>query len=228
MIKYGKIKVDSIGDSFKDGLQQAQLRQVVVRELPKARTGNSIKDSLFSTEELGIENNVYEEVRVAWQEVKKGITKEEVQAKVNSFPNAKLRRFLASSPILSDDQELVIKNGLTGAALESFNEKYNIPAGTVWDNEHVKHFVNNIASRQVVKDTITNEIVMFNGKYQFRRIELSVEGLEDLDARTTTEVKSIEDIELSLTAKGEALKAKAEVVEPEMEAVEETVVVKSK
>lgn len=225
MTKYGKITVDSIGDSFKDGLQQAQLRQVVIRELPKARTGNSIKDSLFSTEELGIENNVYEEVRVAWTDVKEGMSITEVEAKIATFPNAKLRRFLASSPILSDDQELVMRNGLTGAALESFNAKYDIPAGTVWDSEHIKHFVNNIASRQVVRETDTQTIVMFNGKPQFRRIELSVEGLEDLDARTTTEVKSIEDIELSLTAKGEALKAKTEAVEPEMETVETKAVV---
>lgn len=206
---FSKIKVDSISDSAKLGkdgkpLRQAQLRQTVTRSLPSTRVTNSLKGNIYDNAALGITSNDYEEVRVAWMEVPKTATVESVQADLDKFTQAKLYRILSSQIILSDDQINVYKIGLSGAALESFNEKYGIKTGTAWSEEHVKFFLNNIANRQVVRYGEGNpegkpadEIVSFNGKQQFRRVELAEFGAEDIDMRATVEVKSIEDIELA-------------------------------
>lgn len=208
---FSKITVDSIDKSFKGDLMQAQLRQTVTRSLPKSKISNSLADSIYSNADLGIASNDYNEVRVAWMYVSKDATVESVQVDLDKFPKAKLRRFLASQIILSDDQQNVYANGLSGDQLESFNTKYGIAAGTPWGAEHVKFFLNNIADRQVVRYGEGNadgkpadEVVLFNGKQQFRRIELSATGAEDVDMRIKTEVKTIEDIELAPTAKAEA------------------------
>lgn len=202
MTTYSKITVDSINPEGFKGLPVAQLRQTITRSLPKVQVTSSLKKSIYSDAELDITSNDYVETRVSWMEVKKGATVESVQADLDKFPKAKLIRFLASSIILDDNQARVAKQGLsntdTSKSLDSFNEKYGFPAGTAWSTEHLAFFLNNIADRQVVRKggegADKDEIVMFNGKQQFRRIELDPDGGEDVDNRITEEVKVQKEI----------------------------------
>lgn len=207
MTTYSKITVDSVDASLKAGLMQAQLRQTVTRSLPSARVSNSLKDTIYSDAELGIKATDFDEVRVAWIEVPVGSTTATVQAQLDKFPNAKLRRFLASNIITSDDQESVAKTGLSGAALESFNTKYGIAAGSEWSAEHLKFFLNAIAERQVVRygegntdGKSADAIVPYSGKAQYRRIEFSKDGEEDVDMRIAQEVNTMKNLELAPTA----------------------------
>lgn len=207
MKSYGKITVDSINPKGLKGMPEAQIRQVVTTSLPSTRTTNNIKGSLYSDAELGITSNDFDEVRVAWIPVPVGATVASVQADLDKSPIKQLVRFLASQIILSDDQMNVANNGLrntaTSKALDSFNEKYGIAAGTEWGKDHLKFFLNAIADRQVVRKggtgTDANEIVLYGtpGKQQFRRIEFPPVPMEDVDTRITTEVVDIQPISMA-------------------------------
>lgn len=204
-ISFSKITVDSITDSLKAGLKQAQLRQTVTRSLPSARVSNSLKGNIYSNTQLGITANDYEEVRVAWMEVPANATVASVTKDLEAYPEARLVRFLSSTPILSDDQILVAKNGLRGPALTDFNTKYGIIAGTAWGIDHVKFYLNNIAERQVIRygegnteGKPANELVLSSdGKQQFRRVEFNPEAIADVDNRVTVEVKEFKSIDLA-------------------------------
>lgn len=205
MKNYNRITVDSINPKGLKGMPEAQIRQVVTTSLPSTRTTNNIKGSLYSDAELGITLNDFDEVRVAWIPVPVGATVESVQADLDKSAIKQLVRFLSSQIILSDDQMNVAKNGLrntaTSNALDSFNEKYGIAKGTEWGEQHLKFFLNAVAERQVVRKggigADANEIVLFNGKQQFRRIEFPPIPMEDVDARITVEVTDLKPIKMA-------------------------------
>lgn len=217
MKTYSKITVDSINPKGLKGMPEAQIRQTVTTSLPSKRTSNNLSGSLYSDAELGITANNFDEVRVAWIPVKADSTIASVQADLDKSPIKQLVRYLASSIILSDDQMNVYKNGLrntaTSNALDSFNEKYGIAAGTPWGEEHVKFFLNAVANRQVVRKggegADKDEVVLFNGKQQFRRIEFPPVPTDDIDTRITQEVVDIENVELAPVTKKVEVTAKA-------------------
>jgi hypothetical protein len=205
------ITVDNVEPSFKAGLGQAQVRQIISKVYPKAKVGNSLKDAFFTNSELGIDNGAsYDEVRVAWVEVPGTMTKEEAQDYFNAnFPDMTLYKILSNSPILSDDQIQVLNNGLRGEALISFNTKYELPTDTAWSETHVKLFQKAIVERQIVRYGEGNaegrpadEIVLYNGKPQFRRVEAKASKQQDIDLRTP---------ELAITQSIEMAPAREEV-----------------
>lgn len=216
MKSYGKITVDSINPKGLKGMPEAQIRQVVTTSLPSTRTTNNIKGSLFTDDELGIKSNDFDEIRVAWIPVRAKDTVETVQAALDASPIKKLVRFLSSAIILSDDQISVVKNGLrnteTSKALDSFNEKYGIPVGTAWGPDHLKFFLNAVATRQLVRkggDGVDkDEAVLFNGKQQYRRVEFPPVPMEDVDHRTVVELREVEELDLAPTAKAEQITVK--------------------
>lgn len=200
-----KVTVDKVEPSLKAGLAQAQVRQVLSKVYPKAKVSNNLKDQFFSNEELAIaDGKAYSEERVAWIEVPEKFTKEQTEAHLNkNFPEMTLYKVLSSTPILSDDQEQVLKNGLSGDALTSFNTKYGIAEGTVWGEQHLKFFIAAIVDRQVVRYGEGNEegkpadeVVLYNGKQQFRRVEASVSKRSDIDLRKP-EIAVTENIEMA-------------------------------
>lgn len=200
-----KVSVDKVEKSIKEGLGQAQVRQIISKIYPKAKVSNNLKGQFFSNEELNIaDGKEFSEERVAWIEVPLAFTKEQTQAHLDkNFPEMTLYKVLSDSPILSDDQVQVAKNGLQGEALESFNAKYQIPTGTAWGELHLKFFFNNIADRQAVRygegnadNKPADELVLYNDKIQYRRVEAAISKKEDIDLRKP-EVAVTESIEMA-------------------------------
>lgn len=188
-INRSKIAVDEIQDSFKKGLRQAQLRQVVISSYPSARIGNEFKDSLYSEEQLGITSTPYQNERVTWIPVAMDATKEQVQADLDKVLNACIYRIISLKPIISSDQKRVIENGLSGDAFADFKLKNNLTKDS-WDEECSAIVMNGIADRQTVRYGEGNDAqqpadaaVLFNGKIQYKELAFSMTERADIDLR---------------------------------------------
>lgn len=215
-----KIAVDSIGTSLKsDELGQAQIRQTITRSYDAIQTSNSLKDALFSPEELGIKSQDYIENRVTWVDCAKDATIEDIAKQLAKFPDARIVKMLSSTPILSDTQENVYKNGLrdteTSKSFTDFITKNALIGKTEWDKECSDLFLAQIKERQLVRYGENNtegkpadEPVLYNGKHQYRILTFSTTAKPDVDMRI--QLATTEAIEISSNAI--ALERKAETV----------------
>jgi hypothetical protein len=173
---FGKITVDKVeADRYKESLDSAQIRQIVTKIYPSASVSNNKQDSLFSTEDFGLEGgSEYTEERVTWIPVPKGTTAEQVQAMLDKKPDAKIYKVLSHEPILTDGQEYALEAGLID--LET------------------------IAEKQMVRDGEGSPI-LFNDEVQFSAKFFSLAGKEDEDLRGAEEVKA-EEAKTSDLARG--------------------------
>lgn len=163
-----KVIVDRIEESkVQSGVFQAMLRM----EVHRVQGENNLRSSLFSAEELGKETFI--EKRVDFIDVPKGATVEEVQARIDSLPNARIYRALSDKPIMSNSQIGTIQNGLSGEAFENFKQVHGIEADS-WNDECRQALLTNIANNQMVRygenfeGKDAQEPVLRNGKPQYR------------------------------------------------------------
>lgn len=163
--EFGPLTVREVSASKfqKEGTLTATLEQKVITTAlyPSKKFGNERNDNVFDAEDFDVESQEfsYEETRIAFMLVPVGTTKEEVEAKLKNFPNARIYRVLSSKPILTSDQEWAIKNG--NLTLEQ------------------------VKAKQTVINPSTGEIIPdANGNLQFRATFLSTSGRKDEDLRT--------------------------------------------
>lgn len=187
----GPITVDDIhvSDFQKDGTESAQLRQVInVKSFyPSKRVDNNMQDNMFSLDEFGFEETEFESIenRVAFTDVPKGTTVETVLARIAANPTACLYKVLSNEPIITDNQEFAIQQGLRTKDEFANTQVVRYPEGTVKDNIDV--------SGQIVLDK--------NGNVQYRRVFFSMKAKEDIDNRSTT-VKGYVSPEIEMELKG--------------------------
>lgn len=110
---FGKITVDKVSEGRKKNAHQAQIRQIISVVYPGVRSNNSLNDKLFSGSEFGVEAKSFEERRVCFLPIPIGTTAEEVQARLDALPNARIAKILSLNPILSKEQENAMKTGLS-------------------------------------------------------------------------------------------------------------------
>ena len=189
--KFGKVTATKIQESkFKKGVEEVELRQEVTRQYDGMVTSNSLRDSMFSAKDLGLEGKSYTETRVAWDVVPVGFSTEQYQELLDTkFPNARLCKVLSHSIILNDQQERVYRDGLSKEALTDFTTKHGIDSD-VWNDDCRKAFIATVANAQIIRYGENNsenkpakEPVLYNGKAQYRVISLSLDGKEDVDLR---------------------------------------------
>jgi hypothetical protein len=150
------ISVDSVkSHTYKPEIDQAQVRQTVSAAYPVRKINNE----LFDIDEFGLEERTYESIRVTWLDVPKGTTPEQVLERMNKYPNARIQRILSSEPIFTTDEK-------------------KAKLSDVIDDEQWA----NMQERQKVRNT-EGAIVEFNGKPQYRRYKLSLQGEADIDQR---------------------------------------------
>lgn len=152
-VVFGKISVDSVAPGLNTIKDQAQLRQIVETIYPEVR-GND----LFSSDDFGGEGSKYESTRVMWIDVPAGTALEEVQARLDKFPNARIQRTLGLKVHLTDAQ--------IQARIAGINTKT--------DAEY--------AASQMVKDE-QGQPVLYHGKPMYRVYSLSLNGDADIDLR---------------------------------------------
>lgn len=150
---FSKITVDGVSDGLNSVKDQAQLRQVVTSLYPSVQ-GND----LFNSKEFGGESAKYDSTRITWLDVPVGTTAEEVQKRLDEFPNARIQRTLG------------LKINLSASQIQARAAGIN----TKTDAEY--------AATQQVLDNNGNP-VMYNGKPMYRVYTLSLQGDEDIDLR---------------------------------------------
>ena len=188
------ITVDEIRPHLRnDKKEVAQIRNTVESTYPEAQVGNSLNGSIFGDDEFGFgDGNTYEEKRVAWIDVPKGTTKEQVAARLKQFPSARIYRVLSLTPILTDEQKRAMENGISN---------YTDPdTGEIkpCDMEYYKR-------RQMVPTPDTMNLpedqrqpLLYNGYVQYRVTFFSPEGQEDEDHRPA-QLKAQQEKEAAFT-----------------------------
>ncbi len=178
-----KIIAEKFTDAINPNFKQVQLRQ----EVSSAVQGG-MGDQLYTPEEIG--KTTFSNQRVIWQDVNLKTTLEEVQARLDGSPKAKIRRKLSLRPIMHNGHIAIIQRGLKGEAFEEFKKRYNLDS-EVWDNKCRNAFITAIAERQLVRypegntdGQPANSPILFEGKPQYRHLFLSLTGEEDIDQRT--------------------------------------------
>lgn len=152
----------------------AHLKQTIktVTSYPGKPVSNDLNASLFNADELGYKPQVFTstENRIIFQEVPEGITSEQVLAKLAANPETCLYKILSSQPIITPGQKYNIESSANTLTLDK-----------VADSQVVRYPAN------TVKDGIdvSGQLVLDNGKVQYRRIFLSLNHVDDRDNRTS-------------------------------------------
>lgn len=142
--------------------QQAQIRMIVTKTYPDGKAGNSLNDSIFTNDAFGFgEGSSFEDKRVTWIDVPAELTKAEVEAQLKKYPNARLYKVLSYdiNDVLTEEQKSAMESGLSSKTLDDYKEAL------------------------CVKNAETGEVIMHNGKEQYRTIGFSISGKEDVDLR---------------------------------------------
>lgn len=154
--RYGKITVDSVAPSLNAKKHEAQVRQTVTSLYPGAKGSNSLSDALFADKAFGV-GEAYDENRVAWIPVPIGTTIKQVELLLAKHPNARLVKTMSLNPILSEEQEQAMQNGVSNKTIADYRAKYVVdPQG---------------------------EAVLYKGFPQYRNISFRLNAVEDIDTR---------------------------------------------
>ena len=174
-------------DFQKEGTLSAQLRQVIeVKSFyPSKKVDNNMQDNVFSLDEFGFEEQEFtsNENRVAWMDVPVGTTTDQVAERIAKFKDACLYKVLSNTPIITDNQQYAISQGLRSTDDFANTQVVRYPDGTKKEDKDV--------SGQIVLDK--------NGNVQYRKVFFSSTKKEDIDNRsTTTPVYMSPEIEMEL------------------------------
>lgn len=152
----------------KEGTVTAEIKQTVDSKAfyPSKSVSSNLQDNPFSTEEFGFGGQEYSSssVRVAWIDVPENSTPEQVQAKLQTLPKARLYRILSNHPIISDRQEYAIANKVTTLDVIADRQAVRYPL------THATH------AGKLIMDT--------NGKPQYKGVFFKSSFMEDIDRRT--------------------------------------------
>lgn len=170
----GPITVDHVRSSEfdKEGTQQAQIRQEIetISYYPAATIKNSMSDNLFEMsdfsdmKERSFPNT---EKRVTWMTVPYGTTPEEVAERLARYPKAVIYRTISNHPILTDNQQMAIRQKLRTKDEFADRQVLRYAPGT-----------------EVNGRDVSEELILFRDKVQYRVNHFSLEGKEDVDERT--------------------------------------------
>lgn len=121
-----------VSDFQKEGTMTAELKQTVttISSYPSKSVSSNLSDNIFGVDDFGFSTQDFtsERVDVAWINVPIGSTVETVAQKLKNFPDATLYRIVGNRPIISDNQQYAIDQGLT--TLDNFANSQVIRHGS--------------------------------------------------------------------------------------------------
>ena len=151
----------------KEGTLTAELKQTITVDsyYPAKSVSSSFQDSLFPTKDFGFVEKSFtaEETRVAWIPVPAGSTLEQVQAAIAAKPEATIYRILGNRPIVTEDQNYAISQGITTLDIIGESQAVRYPQG------HAQ-------AGKLILDA--------NGKPQYKKTFFKSSKMEDVDMRT--------------------------------------------
>ena len=126
----------------KEGTLTAELKQTITVDsyYPAKSVSNNLQDNIFSLEEFGkdfvTEPYVSTRVNTAFVDVPETSTIESVTKKLAALPNAVLYRIMGNKPILNNNQEYAIEEGLK--TMNDFAKSQVVRYGADDDKGHKK------------------------------------------------------------------------------------------
>jgi hypothetical protein len=151
-VEFGQLTVDLVKKhDYKPDLNQAQVRQIIVRKYPSIRVNNNLQDSLSDVSEFNLPTKNHDETRVAWIDVPRTWDVTDVEAAIAKQPNALIYKYISSQPIFTDGD----LNWIDKLSSE--------------DDDLAKQFINERKAKQLVKTTDGEIILDKNGNEQFAR-----------------------------------------------------------
>lgn len=168
--KYGKITVDGIAKSNfqKEKTMTATLRQIIeiVAYYQGKQANDSLTDSIYSNDEFGFGEQEFAstETRVCFLNIPEGETEENLLAKLEKATKARIWKCLSNHPILSTQQTNSITRGL----------------------KTMDEYANKQVIRYPEGHAMAGEIIVRNGKVEYKIQRLSAIGKPDEDFRNST------------------------------------------
>ena len=160
--------------------QQAQIRNSVKSTYPEAGVGNSLNDSIFPEEEFGFgEGDTFIEKRVAWMDVPAGLTLDQVQAKLDGFPHARIYRVLSLTPILTDEQKRAMSSGIS-----EYTDSDAVIHKCDMDYYKTQQMIPTPETANI-KNRSKREPLLYKGYPQYRITAFNKDGHADVDHRNT-------------------------------------------
>lgn len=167
----------------KAGSKTLEVKQIIktISSYPTKKYNSSLQDALFSESDFGAETNEYttEETRVAWILVPENKGETEIKLMLNNFPNACIYKVLSNEPILDDNQERAIANGLKTKADFANSQVVRYGENSDKAGQLILDTDGNVQYRRTFfsKDTKADEDYRGNGKvYMSREIEMEMQG----------------------------------------------------
>ena len=157
-------------DYQKEHSLTVELRQVIKTQsdYPAQRFTGDLQDSLFSIDEFETVTKSYDntETRIAWMNVPEGTTIEVIVQRIATAMNngARLQRVLSNHPILDNNQKYAVESSTVNRTLEDFA-----------NSQVVRYPVNHV--------TNPGQLILHNGKPQYRRVFFAATNKPDIDNR---------------------------------------------
>lgn len=103
-------------ENQKEGTMRAELKQTrkVVSIYPTRTVTSNLQDSIFGIQEYDFKEKefVNETTLVAWMDIPQGVSVEALVERLKKFPEATIYKIVDNKPILTDNQEYAISQGL--------------------------------------------------------------------------------------------------------------------
>lgn len=182
--KVEKITVDNVkAHSFKSGLNQAQLRQVITRNYPSVKPNTG---GLFAKSEFDLPEQSFQENRVTWVDVPTDKSVEDVQAQIDKFPDACIWKKLSSNVVMSEDDLALCDRILSADSKQIEKIVLNLTEQSEFSDSLRQEAVDAFIAKRTLSQQVVSkdgEIILHNNQPQYRRLFFSLEAHADEDDR---------------------------------------------
>lgn len=171
-----KVKVTLVKPhAFKSNLNQAELRQSIIKEYPARQLGNDMQSAFAPREAYKLPENTYEKERVCWVDIPEDWNQTKAQSYLNELYDKGMEpciyQVLSHEPILTSADRSFLQN---------------------MDETEKEDFMEVKRQNQQVVNPETGEIVTRNGQVLYRKLFYSDTLKEDVDNTTVKRISAVE------------------------------------
>lgn len=182
--------------AYKSNVNQAELRQSVVKEYTAQSMGNNMQSSFAPKDSYNLPNSTFQSERVCWVNIPKDWDMKVAEAHINMLQNNGINtpclyQVLNFEPILTSDDE---------AHLQTLGEYQK------------EQFMSTKRKTQMIVNPTTGEIVMRANKTLYRRLFYSDTVKEDIDLAVVKQVSAVEAESATSVSSGQTKTKKTDSV----------------
>jgi uncharacterized protein YdaT len=185
--------------AFKSDLNQAELRQKVIRQYAARHLGNDMQSAFAPREAYKLSENTFEKERVCWVDIPQDWDTNHAQSFLDQLYESDgfepcIYQILSHEPILTSDDHAWMENKSQG---------------------EIDAFLAGKRSKQEIIHPETGEIALRNGRALYRRLFYSDKPREDVDLTSERKISAVDAESLEPRQKKEVMTESVQVVEVE-------------